>query len=261
MADLIDTHVHLDFEQFAGEEEAVLKRARAAGVTRLVNVGTTLERSRKAAALTERFPDVWAAVGIHPYDARDVTEAGADELRRLAEHPRVVAIGECGFDSHYEDGPDEVVQGKAFERQAAVAAAAGKPLIIHSRDAEDRTVQALGNVRGTLPKLPGVVHCFTGSRGFADEVLSLGFLISFTAPVTYPKNDALREVVRAVPLDRMMVETDAPFLPPADRRGERNEPAFMVGTARKIAEIKGIPLEEVAAATTANAERLFGLGE
>ncbi|MDP9211858.1 MAG: TatD family hydrolase [bacterium] len=260
MADLIDTHVHLDFEQFAGEEAAVVARAGKAGVTRLINVGTTLERSRSATALAERFPNVWAAAGIHPHDAGDVTPDNATELHRLAEHPRVVAIGECGFDSHYADGPDPAAQAAAFERQVAIAAAVGKPLIVHSRDAEDLTVEALQKACQVLPERPGVVHCFTGSGEFAEKVLTLGFFISFTAPVTYPGNDALRKVVKAVPLDRIMVETDAPFLPPADRRGERNEPAFVVETARKIAEIKGLSFDEVAAATTANAERLFGLG-
>ena len=259
MADLIDTHAHLDFEQFAGEEAAVLERARKAGVTRLINVGTTLERSRRSVELAGRFSGIWAAVGIHPHEAPVVTPEAVAELEGLAGSPRVVAVGECSFDFHYGDGPDEVAQRAAFEAQAGVAGAVGKPLIIHSRDAERLTVRAIAAVRSDLPERPGVVHCFTGSQEFADEVLALGFLVSFTAPITYPKNDTLRAVAKAVPLERMMVETDAPFLPPADRRGERNEPAFVVETARNIAAVKGLPFEEVARVTTANAERLFGL--
>lgn len=257
---LIDTHAHLDFDQFAGEEAAVLERAQRAGVTTVINVGTTLERSRKSVALAERFPDVYAAVGIHPHDAADVTDQAASELADLAKSDKVVAVGEIGFDNHYEDGPSEAEQDVAFRKQSELAIDLKLPLIIHSRDAESLTATCLKGVAEAHPnELPGVVHCFTGSGDFAKQVLELGYFISFTAPIGYPKNDALREVVKSVPLDRIMVETDCPFLAPQDKRGQRNEPAFVVSTAEKVAALKGLSLEEVARVTTANAKRLFAL--
>lgn len=263
---LVDTHAHLDFDQFSGEEEQTLERAAAVGVTRIINVGTTLERSRKAVALAEKFENVWAAVGIHPHDATEVTDAAITELATLAKHEKVVAIGEIGFDAHYEDGPDEAVQEAAFCKQAAIATsplAKNLPLIIHSRDAERLTMRCLRKVskasQAKQIEHPGVIHCFSGSRELADVVLSLGWLISLTATITYPKNDALREIIKTVPLERIMVETDCPFLAPQDKRGQRNEPAYVVSTAGKVAELKGLSLDAVAAQTTKNAERLFGL--
>lgn len=262
---LIDTHAHLDFEQFDGDVDGALKRAAAVGVSRIINVGTSLEHSRQAVALAEAHDNVSAAVGVHPHDAADVNDAVIGELRKLAAGKRVVAVGEIGFDFHYDKGPDEAAQEDAFRAQSEVAVEAGLPIIVHSRDAEELSLKHLKEhadlVRADNPVRQefGVVHCFTGSRPFAEGALALGYLISFTAPVTYPRNEELRQVVKNVPLERIMVETDCPFLPPADRRGQRNEPAFVVATAQAIAEIKGIPLEEVAQATTANAERLFGL--
>ena len=263
--DLIDTHTHLDFEQFEGDVDGALERAEAAGVGRLINVGTTLERSRRSVALAERYDNVFAAVGVHPHDAADVNDEVVDELKRLAAGKKVVAVGEIGFDFHYDQGPDETAQEDAFFAQSEVAVEAGLPVIVHSRDAEELTLRHLeAHAAAAVADNPvrqefGVVHCFTGSLGFAEAALRLGYLISFTAPITYPKNEALRAVVRKVPLEKIMVETDCPFLPPVDRRGKRNEPAFVVATAQALADLKQIPLVEAAQATTANAERLFGL--
>lgn len=257
---LVDTHAHLDFDQFSGEEEQVVERARAAGVDRIITVGTTLERSRQAAALAERFEGVSASVGVHPHDAAAVTAEAVAALRELAARPEVVAIGEIGFDFHYPDGPDEAVQERALRSQAEIAIAQGLPLIIHSRQAEAQTLACLPGIAQALKRdWPGVVHCFDGSAEFATRILEAGFLISCTAIVGYPKNDALRIVIKEVPLDRLMIETDCPFLAPQERRGQRNEPAFVVSTAEKIAELKDIPIDEVATATTRNAARLFGL--
>ncbi len=263
--DLIDTHAHLDFEQFDGDVEGALARATEAGVNRTINVGTTLERSRQSVALAEQYENVFATIGVHPHDAADVNEEAITELKRLAANQPVVAVGEIGFDFHYEDGPDEGTQEDAFRAQSAVAVEAGLPIIVHSRDAEELSLQhlqehaELAAADNPTRQEFGVVHCFTGSLRFAEAALKLGYLISFTAPVTYPKNDELRQVVAAVPLEKLMVETDCPFLPPADRRGQRNEPAFVVATAEAVADIKGISIEAVAQATSANAERLFGL--
>lgn len=260
---LIDTHAHLDFDQFDGEVDDVLKRAKEVGVEKIINVGTTLERSRKSVELSEEYQNIFAAVGIHPHDAKDVNDDVIAELKKLAANKQVVAIGEVGFDHSREY--DEVAQEDAFFAQSEVATEAGLPIIVHSRDAEETSLQHLAEhadlalADNPFRKEPGVVHCFTGSLEFAQAVLKLGYLISFTAPITYPKNDALREVVKKIPLDKIMVETDCPFLPPPDKRGDRNEPAFVVETAQKIAELKGISIDDVAKATTANADRLFGL--
>lgn len=263
--DLIDTHAHLDFEQFDGDVEGAVQRAAAVGVNRIINVGTTLARSRQSIALAEEHDTVYAAVGVHPHDANDVNDDVTDELKQLAAHKRVVAVGEIGFDFHYDDGPDEIAQVDAFFAQSEVAVEAGLPIIVHSRDAEELTLRHLKeHADSAAADNPyrrefGVVHCFTGSPRFAEAALKLGYLISFTAPVTYPKNDELRKVVKAVPLEKIMVETDCPFLPPVDQRGQRNEPAFVVATAQAVADIRQIPVGEVAQATTVNAERLFGL--
>lgn len=257
---LVDTHAHLDFDQFDGEVDEVRERAKEAGVATIITVGTTLSRSEKAVTLADAYPEVFASVGVHPHDAGDVDDQAIEKVRELSANPRVVAIGEIGFDFHYDDGPDEQTQVAAFLAQAAVAAERGLPIIVHSRDAEEVTVRQLDAV---LPSLvndpPGVVHCFDGSPDFANAVLERGFLLSFTAIIGYPKNDRLRGIVKEVPLDRMMVETDCPFLAPQSKRGERNEPAFVVETASKIAELKGVPVDEVADATTATANRLFKL--
>ncbi|HEY8108432.1 MAG TPA: TatD family hydrolase [Patescibacteria group bacterium] len=251
---LVDTHVHLDFDQFAADRDEVLARAADAGVTRLINVGTSLAASEQCVRLAEEHPSVWAVVGVHPADAGDVDGPALDRLKELAAHPRVVAVGEIGFDYFRDTNPPADRQHEAFAAQREIARSTDLPIIVHLREPDPAALAAL-----LEPPVRGVVHCYTGNLVDAERLLAAGYLISFTAPVTYPKNDALREVVKAVPLDRIMVETDCPFLPPPDKRGERNEPAYVVETAKKIAEIKGISLDEVARATTVNAERLFGL--
>lgn len=262
---LIDTHAHLDFEQFSGEVDDVLKRASKAGVEQIINVGTTLERSKKSVVLAEQYDNVFATVGIHPQDAAALDEQTYQELKKLASHQKVVAIGEIGYDFHRGDNPNEDDQGDAFRVQSELAVDAGLPIIVHSRDAEEVTLRSLVQHAELMTGKDaarqefGVVHCFTGSLEFALEALGVGYLISFTAPITYPKNDALRKVVKDIPLDKMMVETDCPFLPPADKRGKRNEPSYVVETVQKIAELKGISVDEVAEKTTANVKRLFGI--
>lgn len=263
--DLIDTHAHLDFEQFEGDFDAALRRAREVGVNRVINVGTTLDHSRRSVEFANAYDTVYAAVGVHPHDADDVNDEVVAKLKRLAADKRVVAVGEIGFDFHYDDGPDKTAQEDAFFAQSEVAVEAGLPVIVHSRDAEELSLEHLKEhadaaaADNPVRQEFGVVHCFTGSAGFAEAALGLGYLISFTAPITYPGNEALRDVVKKVPLEKIMVETDCPFLPPVDKRGKRNEPAFVVATAQAVADIKGVPLDEVAQATTANAVRLFGL--
>lgn len=279
--ELIDTHAHLDFDQFDEDRDGTLARAMDAGVTRLINVGTSLDASERSVELAEAHECVWAAVGVHPSDAgelvgRDgsVKEGAIGRLRKLAYHKRVVAVGEIGFDFFHRDNPPKSVQGEAFLAQSGIAEEAGLPIIVHFRGPKDAEADADTGyalaclseyadrlvANDPLRRWPGVVHCYTGDSDDARKLLDMGYLISFTAPITYPKNDALREVVKAVPLEKIMVETDCPFLPPPDKRGRRNEPAYVVETAKKIAEVKGISIDEVATATTRNAERLFGIG-
>ncbi|MDP4000183.1 MAG: TatD family hydrolase [bacterium] len=268
---LVDTHAHLDFDQFAEDRGQVLARATAAGVTRLINVGTSLAASERCIELATAHENVWAAAGVHPSESGElVAEDGtvkpdaAARLRKLAHHERVVAIGEIGFDLFRDTNPSEELQLAAFHAQGEIAQEAGLPVIIHLRAATEPALDTLvGHVCAAAAdpsrRHPGVAHCYTGGLADAKRLLQAGYYISFTAPITYPKNYALREVVKAVPLEKIMVETDCPFLPPPALRGQRNEPAYVVKTAKKIAELKGISLEEVADATTANAERLFGI--
>lgn len=257
---ITDTHTHLDFEADEHEVEAVLKRAAAADVSRLVTVGTDLDRSRQAVAITNRHEQVWATVGIHPDAADTVDDGSVAELRTLASGNKVVAIGETGLDLYHETNPPLEIQADAFRRQANLAHELGLPLVVHSRHAEKETLSMLKEISADRPADGrGVVHCFEGDLSFAENIIDLGYLISFTANITYPKNDALRDVVRQVPLKKFMLETDAPFLPPQGKRGERNESANTRVVAEKVAKVKGITLKEVAEKTSANAAALFKL--
>lgn len=249
---LTDSHAHLDDPAFAADLPDVLRRAREAGVARIVTIGTSLASSRRALEIAEREPDVWFAPGIHPHEAD--APGDVDALRGLAAHPRAVAVGETGLDyfKTYGSVPN---QKALFVRQLEIAAEAGKPVSIHCRDAHD---DCLSILRAHAP-LRGVIHCFTGDAAAVEGYLSLNFFLSVAGPVTYPKADALREALRAIPLENLLVETDCPLLAPQARRGTRNEPAYVAYTAEKVAEVLERPLDEVTAATTANAARLFGL--
>jgi len=255
---LVDSHAHLDGPRFAGEVAQVVARAVTAGVTQMLTVGCDLPSSQASVALAEEHPAVYAAVGIHPHDALTLDAAALDELRRLAAHPRVVAIGETGLD-FYRDRSPRTAQRAAFRAQIRLARELGKPLIVHDRDAHDEILAILREERAA--EAGGVLHCFSGDLAMARACLELGFYISIAGPVTYPANEGLREVVRAVSVDRLLVETDCPYLAPQSRRGKRNEPALVVETAAKIAAVKGLTLDDVARVTTLNAYTLFGVGE
>lgn len=260
---LIDTHAHLDFSKFDGDRPAVIERARAAGVDVIVNVGTDLASSRRAVDLAEQYECVYAAVGVHPHDAKRLDGAMLAQLRELAQNPKVVAVGEIGLD-YYRDLSPRDVQRRAFQAQLAWAARLGKPVIIHDRDAHDEIMDALtGWARGLdnspLAGRPGVLHTFSGDLAMARQAIDLGFYISISGPVTYKNARQLPEIVKALPLDRLLVETDCPYLAPDPYRGKRNEPAYVRLVAERIAELKGIPLDELATTTTANARHLFGL--
>ena len=262
---LIDTHAHLDFSKFDNDRPAAIDRARIAGVAAIVNVGTDLDSSRRAVDLAEQYTDVYAAVGMHPHDAKKLDGAALAELRELARRPKVVAVGEIGLDFYRNLSP-QAVQRRAFQAQLAWAAKMGKPVIIHDRDAHDEIMEvltgwALGLKHSPLAGRMGVLHTFSGDLDMAQEAIDLGFYVSFSGPVTYKNAGQLASVAKALPLDRILVETDCPFLTPHPHRGKRNEPAYVRLVAERIAELRGMPFDELAQATTANAQRLFELSE
>jgi TatD DNase family protein len=257
---MIDTHAHLNFPEFNDTEE-VIQRASEAGVDKIINVGSDLENSKRAIELASKYPKLYATVGIHPSDG-EKTNLGSDftcELKKIAQDKKVVAIGESGLDySRLSENvvSDKEYQKKLFTSHIEVALELNFPIIIHSRDADDDILGILSKYKG---QIKGVMHCFTGNWDFAKKVLDLGLLISFTGIITFPNAASLREVVEKIPFDKFMVETDSPLLAPQSHRGERNEPAFVVEVAKKIAEIKKIGLLEIEKATTQNAEAFFNL--
>jgi TatD DNase family protein len=252
--DLFDTHAHLHFPEFDEDREAMLDRARAAGVRRMLTIGTEPESSRAAVALAAREADVWAAVGIHPHDAAAGDAAALAEIERLAGGPRVVAVGEIGLDYFRNLSPQED-QERVFRALLGLARRLGKPVIVHCRDAHEDVLRILGEER--VFELGGIMHCFSGDVAIARRCLDLGLMISLAGPVTYPKPRALPDVARFVPADRLVIETDCPFLPPQGHRGQRNEPAFVAITAARVAELRGESLDVLAARLTANACALF----
>lgn len=247
----VDSHAHLDDPAFAPDLEAVLARAREAGVARLVTIGTSLESSRRALAIAEGHAEVWFAPGIHPHEADN--PGPVEELRALAAHPRAVAVGETGLDTvkNYASIPN---QRRLFLRHLEIARETDRPVSIHCREAHP---DAIAILRAHAP-LRGVIHCFSGTHEDAEMYIALGFYLSIAGPVTYPKADGFREVVRQLPLDRLLLETDCPLLAPQARRGKRNEPAYVRYTAEEVARLAGIPLDELGEATSENARRLFG---
>jgi TatD DNase family protein len=257
-ASLVDSHCHVAEPQFDADRDAVLARAAAAGVTTLVCVGATgpVERNAPAVALAGRHGNVavFATVGVHPHDASTLDDRALDELARLAAAPGVVGIGETGLDYHYDHSP-RPAQRDAFARTAELARGTGLPLVVHVRDAHVDAAEIL-RAAGVAQ---GVIHCFTGDRDDARRYLDLGLLISVAGIVTFKNADALREAVRLVPLDRLLVETDAPYLAPVPHRGRRNEPAFVRIVAEAVAAVRGEPAEHVGTATAENARRLFRL--
>lgn len=256
---LIDTHTHLDFPQFDDDREQVIERALAAGVEAMINVGADLASSRAAVALAEAHPQIYTAVGVHPHDARTLTEEVLEELRALASHPKVVGIGEIGLDFYRDLSPRDR-QRRAFQQQLALAREAGKPVIIHDRQAHQEVMSILRQWIGSRHHQPaGVLHCFSGDSAMAQEAIELGFYISIAGPVTFQNARRLRDLVRQLPLERLLIETDCPYLTPHPHRGKRNEPAYVKLVAQEVARIKGLSLKEVARVTSDNARALFSL--
>ena len=257
--ELIDSHAHIDFPQFAEDREAMLERARAAGVTALLAIGSGPGPEKLDAAIpfAERHDWIYATVGTHPHEAKELTPAHLEQLAKLAQHPRVIAYGEIGLDYFYDHSPRDVQQ-RVFREQMELAAKAKLPIVIHCRDAWADCLDMLEkNWRPT--GLGGILHCFTSTLGDAKRGLDLGFMISFAGNSTYPKAQNLRDVAKALPLENLLVETDSPFLAPQGYRGKRNEPAYVGEVAKSIASVRNLAAEEVALATAGNFRRFFKL--
>lgn len=252
---LFDSHAHIDDKKFDADREEVIARAAANGIAGIINVGSDIFSSARSVDLAQRYASVFAAVGIHPHDAKDAAERDYEKLAGWAALPKVVAIGEIGLDYYYDFSP-RPVQQQVFIRQLGLARELGKPVIIHDRDAHGDVLEI---IKRHGQGLRGVFHCFSGSPEMAAEVLRLGFYISLGGPVTFANASKLLEVARQVPLERLLVETDSPYLTPAPHRGKRNEPAYVRHTAEKIAALREMDYEALAAATTENVRQLFGI--
>ncbi len=250
---LVDSHCHLDFPDFAAEREAVVARAGAAGVGTMLTIGTRLDEFHGVRAIAEADPVIWCSVGAHPHEAADHADLLPDQLVALTAHPKAVGIGETGLDFHYDLSPRDI-QKRVFRAHIAASRATGLPLVIHAREADSEIARILDEERPP----PGVLHCFSSGRTLAEAALALGFYVSISGIVTFKNADDLRAIVRDLPLDRLLVETDSPYLAPVPYRGKRNEPAFVKATAAAVAALKGVEPERLAAVTSANFFRLFG---
>lgn len=255
MVPLIDTHCHLEMAQFDGDREEVIRRAKEAGFEALISVGSSLEGTLGALKLAEQYDFIYASVGIHPHDAKDFSQQIYEDLKRMTENEKVVAVGETGLDYHYDHSPRHV-QREVFKQHLALAKETDLPVIVHSREAEEDTMALLAESGISS----GVLHCFSGDAQMAEEAMSMGLSISLAGPVTFKKSSALREIVRMVPDDYLLIETDAPYLSPEPFRGKRNEPYYLRHTASYLAELRGISFEDIARITSLNARKLFGVG-
>ena len=263
----VDSHAHLDGKQFASDREAVMARAREAGIGTIVAIGNGdgPEQVDCGIRLAEKYEFIYATLGIHPHEARLADEAAYQNMEHLAKHPKVIAWGEIGLDYYYDHSPRDV-QKEVFARQMELAAAAKLPIVIHCRPSEG-SEDAWDDCLGMIEKqwagtgLGGILHCFTGTWPQAKRALDMGFMISFAGNVTFPKAQQIRDAAVEVPLDRMLIETDSPYLAPVPHRGKRNEPAFVVETARKLGELRGLATEEIGQQTTRNVCKFFELAE
>lgn len=251
---LIDSHAHLNDPRFAGDLTEVLARARAAGVSTIINVGYDRESSWRAVQLGEKYPGLWAVVGLHPHDAKNNSEEIFQEIEKLAGHPQVVALGEIGLDYHYDHSPREV-QRQVFREYYALARKLGLPVVIHSREASQDTLQIVEE----FAEVPSLLHCYSGSWETAQVYGKMGHYFSFGGPLTFQNAHKLRGIVAKIPLERVLIETDCPYLTPHPRRGKRNEPAYLPLIAQKLAEIHGLSVEEAGIITAENTRRFFRL--
>jgi len=253
---LIDSHAHIQGSEFAADLQSVIDRAHAAGVEKIVVVGGAgeLSSNEAAVAVARSFPGLFATVGMHPHDAKDVSEEDVERLKKLTADPKVVAVGETGLDFYYNHSPRDL-QMKMFARFIHMARESNLPIVVHDRDAHREIADLLRSEGGR--DLRGVIHCFTGGYDAAKAFLDLGFYLSFSGIITFKNAEPLREVARRLPLDRMLVETDSPYLAPVPHRGKRNEPAFVRLVAETISNVRGVPLDTIAQATSQNTQHLF----
>ena len=252
---LVDSHCHLDFPDFSGDLDAIVARAAQAGIGRIVTISTRVRRLSELIAIAERFPNVYCSVGTHPQHADEEDGIAPEELIELTGHPKVVALGEAGLDYFYDNGSPQA-QARGFRAHIAAARATGLPLVVHTRDADEDCGRILQEETAKGP-FRAVLHCYTGGRELAMTAIELGLSISFTGILTFKKSEALRALAAELPADRIMVETDAPYLAPGKFRGKRNEPAYVVEVAKVLAEARGVSLEEISRQTTENFFRLF----
>jgi TatD DNase family protein len=252
---LVDSHCHLDFPDFSADLDAIVARAAAAGVGRMVTISTRVRRLGGLLAIAERFPNVYCSVGTHPHHADEEDGISANELIELTKHPKVVALGEAGLDNFYDNGSPQA-QERGFRAHIQAARVTGLPLVIHTRDADEDCARILEE-EAAQGSFRAVLHCYTGGRDLAMRAIALGLSISFTGILTFKKSENLRALAAELPADRIMVETDAPYLAPGKFRGKRNEPAYVVEIAKVLAEARGVVLEEMARQTTENFFRLF----
>ncbi|MGB8578254.1 MAG: TatD family hydrolase [Pseudolabrys sp.] len=252
---LVDSHCHLDFPDFSTELDTIVARARAAGIGRIVTISTCVKKHAQVLAVAERFPEVFCSVGTHPHNADEELDVDTKTLVKFTKHPKIVAIGEAGLDYHYDNSP-RATQAASLRQHIAAARETALPLVIHSRDCDVDMAQILREESGK-GAFPAVLHCFTGGRDLAFTAVELGHYVSFTGILTFKNSDALREIAAALPAERILVETDAPYLAPLPYRGKRNEPAYVAETAKVLAEVRGVSPNEIARQTTENFFRLF----
>lgn len=255
---LVDTHAHLDGKRFSDDLDTVIQRAGDSGVNTIITVGCDLDSSWASIDLARRYPNIYATVGVHPHYSAEINSESLRQFEHLAGHEKVVAIGEIGLDYYRNRCPHDVQQ-QAFRQQIQLARRCKLPIVVHDRDAHADVMEILNEEDAA--QIGGVLHCFSGDLAMAQQCIELGFYLSFTGTITYPKNDEIREVIRQIPIERILVETDCPYLAPQQWRGKRNEPAYVVKTAETIAEIKGLSLTDIARITSLNAQRLFGVGK
>ena len=252
---LVDSHCHLDFPDFADELDQVVARAEAAGIGAMVTISTRVQRFAEVRAVAERFDNVYCSVGTHPHNAHEELDVTTGDLIRLAEHPKVVAIGEAGLDYHYDNSPREA-QAAGLRTHIAAARETGLPLVIHAREADSDLAEILEDEMGK-GAYPAVLHCFSSGRTLAERGVALGHYVSFSGILTFKNAQEIRDIARDLPADRILVETDAPYLAPPPHRGKRNEPAYVALTAAVLADVRGVSHEEIAEQTTENFFRLF----
>jgi TatD DNase family protein len=252
---LVDSHCHLDFPDFADELDAVVARAEAADVRRMVTISTRVRRFEAVRAVAERFPNIYCSIGTHPHNAHEELDVTAEDLVKIAGHPKIVAIGEAGLDYHYDSAPRDA-QAKGLRTHIAAARETGLPLVIHARKA-DADLAAILEDEMSRGRFPAVLHCFSSGRGLAEKGVALGLHVSFSGILTFKNSQDIRDIARDVPAERLLVETDAPYLAPPPYRGKRNEPSYVVETAAVLAQVRGVSREAIAEQTTENFFRLF----